>query len=81
MYEFNQDSVLLVLASTHYNGPEYTPNYEEYLDEERKNTPLVSLYHPTNGVREWVFLMLDSIYTQGADLSLLEVALTDNGKK
>ncbi len=31
MYDFSRDSVLLVLASTHYNGKEYIRNYEEYL--------------------------------------------------
>lgn len=31
MYDFSSDSVLLVLASTHYNGNEYIRNYEEYL--------------------------------------------------
>lgn len=31
MYDFSKDSVLLVLASTHYDGNEYIRNYEEYL--------------------------------------------------
>ena len=31
MYDFSQDSVLLVLASTHYNGAEYIRDYEDYL--------------------------------------------------
>ena len=31
MYDFSSDSVLLVLASTHYDGKEYIRNYEEYL--------------------------------------------------
>jgi dTDP-4-dehydrorhamnose 3,5-epimerase-like enzyme len=31
MYDFSPDSVLLVLASTHYDGNEYIRNYEEYL--------------------------------------------------
>ena len=30
MYEFSPDSVLLVLASTHYNNDEYIRNYEDY---------------------------------------------------
>lgn len=30
MYEFSSDSVLLVLASTHYDGSEYIRDYEEY---------------------------------------------------
>lgn len=33
MYEFSADSVLLVLASTHYDGSEYIRNYEDYLKE------------------------------------------------
>ncbi len=32
MYDFSSDSVLLVLASTHYDGNEYIRNYEEYLN-------------------------------------------------
>lgn len=31
MYDFSSDSVLLVLASTHYNGAEYIRDYNEYL--------------------------------------------------
>lgn len=31
MYEFSRDSVLLVLASEHYDGSEYIRNYDEYL--------------------------------------------------
>ena len=30
MYDFSEDSVLLVMASTHYDGSEYIRNYEEY---------------------------------------------------
>ncbi|MCR5757841.1 MAG: FdtA/QdtA family cupin domain-containing protein [Selenomonas sp.] len=33
MYEFSSDSVLLVLASTHYDGGEYIRDYDEYLEE------------------------------------------------
>ena len=33
MYDFSSDSVLLVLASTHYDGSEYVRDYEEYLKE------------------------------------------------
>ena len=32
MYDFSEDSVLLVLASTHYNGKEYIRNYDEYVE-------------------------------------------------
>lgn len=31
MYDFSPDSVLLVLASTHYDGKEYIRGYEDYL--------------------------------------------------
>ena len=31
MYDFSKDSVLLVLASTHYDDNEYIRNYEEYI--------------------------------------------------
>lgn len=31
MYDFSADSVLLVIASTHYDGTEYIRDYEEYL--------------------------------------------------
>ena len=30
MYHFSKDSVILCLASTHYNGSEYIRDYEEY---------------------------------------------------
>lgn len=33
MYEFSEDSILLVLASTHYDGSEYIRDYEEYKKE------------------------------------------------
>ena len=33
MYDFSADSVLLVIASTHYDGKEYIRNYEEYVRE------------------------------------------------
>lgn len=32
MYDFSTDSVLLVLASTHYDDTEYIRNYTEYLE-------------------------------------------------
>ncbi len=31
MYDFSKDSVLLVLASTHYDGSEYIRDYDEYV--------------------------------------------------
>lgn len=33
MYEFSPDSILLVLASRHYDGNEYIRDYQEYLKE------------------------------------------------
>ena len=33
MYDFSPDSVLLVLASTHYDGSEYIRDYDEYIRE------------------------------------------------
>lgn len=33
MYDFSSDSVLLVLASTHYDDEEYIRDYNEYLAE------------------------------------------------
>lgn len=41
--------------------------------------PLLSLCIPTNGIIEWVFPVLDSIYVQGMDASEFEVIVTDNG--
>ena len=43
------------------------------------NNPIVSLCIPTNGVIEWVFPVLDSIYSQDCDYNDFEVILTDNG--
>lgn len=37
MYDFSEDSVLLVLASTHYDDGEYIRNYAEYLDIMKSN--------------------------------------------
>lgn len=39
------------------------------------NNPIVSLCMPTNGVAEWVFPVLDSIYNQGCDNNLFEIVL------
>lgn len=36
MYEFSSDSVLLVLASTHYDANEYIRNYDEYVKQMNK---------------------------------------------
>lgn len=36
MYDFSRNSILLVLASTHYDNSEYIRDYEEYLKEVRK---------------------------------------------
>ena len=36
MYDFSEDSVLLVLASEHYDGNEYIRNHDEYVKMIRK---------------------------------------------
>lgn len=41
--------------------------------------PILSLCLPTNGIIEWVFPVLDSIYSQDVDNSLFEVVVTNNG--
>lgn len=41
---------------------------------------LLSLCIPTNGVSEWVFPVLDSIFSQNIDERLYEVIVTDNGE-
>lgn len=33
MYDFSQDSILLILASRHYDAEEYIRNYDDYLVE------------------------------------------------
>ena len=43
------------------------------------SNPIISLCIPTNGISEWVFPVLDSIYTQNVDACLFEVVVTDNG--
>lgn len=43
------------------------------------NKPLISLCMPTNGVIEWVFPVLESIYNQRVNNELFEVVITDNG--
>ena len=43
------------------------------------SNPILSLCLPTNGIIEWVFPVLDSIYNQGIDNRLFEVIVTDNG--
>lgn len=36
MYDFSEDSVLLVLSNTNYDGNEYIRNYEDYIREWKK---------------------------------------------
>lgn len=43
------------------------------------SSPILSLCIATNGISEWVFPVLDSIYSQHVDSSLFEVVVTDNG--
>ncbi len=40
MYDFSEDSVLLVLASTHYDNSEYIRNYDEYIKMVNENSPV-----------------------------------------
>lgn len=44
-----------------------------------KRMPILSLCMPTNGVIEWVFPVLDSIFVQNCDPNKFEVIITDNG--
>lgn len=37
MYDFSSDSVLLVLASTHYDSNEYIRNYDDYIKLANEN--------------------------------------------
>ncbi len=37
MYDFSEDSVLLVLASEHYDATEYIRNYNDFVSEVHKN--------------------------------------------
>lgn len=46
----------------------------------KMTNPIVSLCIPTNGVVEWVFPVLDSIYEQNCDNEQFEIVITDNGK-
>lgn len=41
--------------------------------------PILSLCLPTNGISEWVFPVLESVYSQGVKEDLFEVVVTDNG--
>ena len=43
------------------------------------DSPILSLCIPTNGVVEWVFPVLDSIYKTNQDSSRFEVIVEDNG--
>ncbi len=38
MYDFSPDSVLLVLASTHYNANEYIRNFDDFVREIQRDT-------------------------------------------
>lgn len=52
---------------------------EEIGDVVIMKTPILSLCMPTNGIIEWVFPVLDSIYAQSVDENLFEVIVTNNG--
>lgn len=42
-------------------------------------SPVISLCLATNGITEWVFPVLDSIYNQNVENNLFEVIVTNNG--
>ena len=42
MYDFSEDSVLLVLASEHYDPDEYIRNYEEFVKEVHNNYEIIN---------------------------------------
>lgn len=44
-----------------------------------KMKPALSLCIPTNGISEWVFPVLNSIYSQNCNIDEFEVIVTDNG--
>ena len=48
-------------------------------NQQEMNNPILSLCLPTNGIIEWVFPVLNSIYAQNADEKLFEVVVTNNG--
>lgn len=47
--------------------------------EDRLLKPVISLCLPTNGIIEWVFPVLDSIYAQNVAQKKFEVIVTNNG--
>lgn len=49
------------------------------MDNNITTIPVISLCLPTNGIMEWVFPVLESIYSQNISHSLFEVVVTDNG--
>ena len=44
-----------------------------------KRQPILSLCIPTNGAKEWVLPVIESIYTQRVDDNLFEIIISDNG--
>lgn len=46
---------------------------------DKANKPVLSLCIPTNGVKEWILPVLDSIYASNEDNSKFEVVIMDNG--
>lgn len=43
--------------------------------------PILSICIPTDGSAQWVLPVLDSIYSQDADMEMYEVVITDNGEE
>lgn len=57
-------------------------NYYIFIDKFPKDLfmqPIISFCIPTNGISEWVFPVLNSIYSQNVSKELFEVIVTDNG--
>ena len=83
MYDFSSDSVLLVLANTHYNGQEYIRDYNEYLKvmgvnkQENMQVPFLSLKDITakyaDELHKAVLRVTDSgWYLQGKENQIFE---------
>ncbi len=46
----------------------------------KQDRPVLSLCIPTNGATKWVIPTLRNIYSQGVDMKLFDVVITDNGE-
>ena len=57
MYDFSEDSVLLVLSSTHYTPDEYIRNYDEFVEEIKK----------TEWMEVFIYLVRIIVWIRGYD--------------